>query len=516
MKSIEEVYDIGKERTSGPVKYAFTWALIAGLLTHMSIMVKDIPNHDGLNYIFSSQVNLVAGRWFLAVTNAFSSYHSLHWVDGVMGLFFLAVAAAILVELLQLNSEFAGGVVGALMATFPAVASTFAYVFMLDSYMLAVLLTILAVLLTDRRKKGWIYGMICLMFALGIYQSYLAFAVLLSWYCILRDFASEGELRYKVRKALRFLYMGAAGSALYFIVMKISLAVSGAELLEYQGMDSLNNGFSLKSMLGAIPKMYVDFVEFTVRSKIMVPDATAAFSMGILVGVFFVMLGKLCRWNKWHKKPGFYLLTILTILIWPLGTNVVLLITPDVNYHLIMRFHWVLIPILFLATADRNREIVFRREPVEWAVILSAALLAFNYGLVDNIGYSNLEKRYEKTYAYCLRLLDRIEQTEGYYTGIPVAIVGVVGDESYPSTDLTADVTGSMIGLTGDFLYYTGSNYADFFKYYMGATINLADEETLTELYYNDEYVAMESFPGKTSTKVIDGVLCVKTENFER
>ena len=54
-------------------------------------------------------------------------------------------------------------------------------------------------------------------------------------------------------------------------------------------------------------------------------------------------------------------------------------------------------------------------------------ILVFNYGVSDNIGYSNLEKKYEKTYAYCVRLLDRIEQTPGYYQGIPVAVVGVIG-----------------------------------------------------------------------------------------
>ena len=72
------------------------------------------------------------------------------------------------------------------------------------------------------------------------------------------------------------------------------------------------------------------------------------------------------------------------------------------------------------------------------------------YGITDNIAYSNLQKKYEKTYAYCVRLLDRIEQTEGYYPGIPIAMVGVVGEEQFPSTDLTLPVTSGMIGMNGD------------------------------------------------------------------
>ena len=33
------------------------------------------------------------------------------------------------------------------------------------------------------------------------------------------------------------------------------------------------------------------------------------------------------------------------------------------------------------------------------------------------------------------------------------------------------------------------------------------------KIYYSDEYVAMESFPGETSVRYVDGVIWVKTEN---
>jgi hypothetical protein len=38
----------------------------------------------------------------------------------------------------------------------------------------------------------------------------------------------------------------------------------------------------------------------------------------------------------------------------------------------------------------------------------------------------------------------------------------------------------------------------------------------MSDIYYSDEYIEMESFPGETSVKIIDGVLCVKTENTGR
>ena len=151
----------------------------------------------------------------------------------------------------------------------------------------------------------------------------------------------------------------------------------------------------------------------------------------------------------------------------------------------------------------------------EWGLLAGAGILIFNFAVTDNIAYSNLQKKYEKTYAYCLRLLDRIEQTEGYYQGIPIAMVGVVGDEPYPLTDITGKVTGSMIGMSGDQLLYTGSNYQAFMQHYLGATLNFLPADAMAEMYYSPEYREMESFPGKDSIRIIDGILYVKTENRE-
>ena len=152
---------------------------------------------------------------------------------------------------------------------------------------------------------------------------------------------------------------------------------------------------------------------------------------------------------------------------------------------------------------------------MQWLACLSMLILVIHYGVTDNIAYFNLEKKYEKTYAYCLRLVDRMEQTEGYYTGIPVAMVGVQGSDVMPETDITGDVTSNMIGMTGDYLVYTDTNYQAFLKNYLGVTINLVPDEEMERIYHSEEYRALNSFPGEGSMKVVDGVLYIKTENYE-
>ena len=153
------------------------------------------------------------------------------------------------------------------------------------------------------------------------------------------------------------------------------------------------------------------------------------------------------------------------------------------------------------------------KASISWLSALAATIIVIAYAVTDNIGYTNLQRMYEKTYGYTLRLLDRIEQTPGYYQGVPVAIMGVIGDDEYPPTEVTEPATSEMIGLTGNWLIYSADNYDQFVRYYLGATLNLVPAEKETEIYYSDEYIAMESFPGDTSVQMIDGIICVKTED---
>lgn len=182
-----------------------------------------------------------------------------------------------------------------------------------------------------------------------------------------------------------------------------------------------------------------------------------------------------------------------------------------------MRYQWVLYLILMTAFADRYTAEESRTDVVlQWAALCAAVVLVFDYGISDNIGYSNLEKKYEKTYAYCVRLLDRIEQTPGYYQGIPIALVGVIGYDEFPTTDITGKVTDGMIGLSGDYLIYKGADYQAFMQNYLGATLNFLDSDTVGEIYMTQEYIDMDTFPGPNATKVVDGILYVKTENCGR
>lgn len=113
-------------------KIAFLSCVLLGLIIHMPMLLSDIPNHDGLDSMYFDQNMITSGRWFLMIACGFSSFYTLPWVIGILGLLFLGCTSAALCELLDVRKAWAVVLVSGLLVSFPALASTFAYVFTLE------------------------------------------------------------------------------------------------------------------------------------------------------------------------------------------------------------------------------------------------------------------------------------------------------------------------------------------------------------------------------------------------
>lgn len=508
-----QLWEIVKGKIKKQWVIVFLTTFILGLVAHATIMLQDIPNHDGLSSMYFDQNMITSGRWFLGVACGFSSYFTLPWLIGLLGLLLLATTAVVLTDLLQIDSAWAGSLVGGLLVTFPALTSTFAYVYTLDGYMLGLLLSVLAVWFASKGGKKWMFGALCLAFSMGVYQAYLPFAILLSFYGVLICFIELQGVKEKIKCLTSYLAMGICGMALYYVILQVLLWIQGKQLASYQGIDGMGSlkGFSL---LGTVKAIFQDFLQFTIKGHVLFNNLFSAIALCLLAVLTGIILVVLAHKKGLFKKLWFYLILLATAVILPVATNVILIISPGVNYHLLMRYQWVLFVVLMLAFCCRYVGVLKKNMALgKWVMLLCVFVLTFNYLVVDQIAYSNLDKKYEKTYSYCVRLLDRMEQTQGYYPGIPVAMIGVVSDERYPMTDITGEVTGSIIGTTGDYLLYTSANYASFMKHYMGVELNPVSDEEMLQIYDSKEYRELQSFPDKNSMKVVDGVLYVKTEN---
>ncbi len=510
-------------------EYAFPFlaAIIVGFVTHFYLFVNKFPNADAMTSFYFDQNMVTSGRWFLTVVCGISSYYDLNWIIGVLSVFYLAVASVLLCEFLEIKSLTGRVVVSSLLVTFPAVTATFAYLYTADGYMLAFLLAVSAAYFTKKYKFGFVGGAVCLALSIGSYQAYLSVTVLLCLYSLISLCLQNVSFKKLLSKAWRYLVMGVAGGALYYIVLQICLAAQGKELDSYQGISEMGK-LSLDTLPGMIVDAYYDFAAFALKGNIFLSNGFSAACVLLLTVVVSATALFCYVKNRTYKKWYQTLLLLVFIILIPLGTNVIYFMSPGVNFHLLMRMQWILFPICGVAMLDNlvvpkkalEKEDVQKntKAGVSFALMVScvgylaAAGLSYQFILMDNIAYFNMNERYEKTYAYCLRLIDRMEQTPGYEPGMPVAMIGVLDEEKYPATDITSDVTAAISGSTGDMLIYKGEQYAAFMKHYMNVTINPIVGDQIIEIYNSPEYREMDSFPAENSIRIVDGIMYIKTE----
>ena len=296
MKTPWEFLQYSRNKIKNTWKIAFVSAFVIGLLIHLPVMLSDIPNHDGLSSMYFDQNMITSGRWFLTVACGFSSYFTIPWVIGLIGMLWLSLSSVVLTETMELEDPLTIIGVSGLLVSFPALASTFAYVFTMDGYMMALFLAVLSVLFTQKYKKGWILGGVCLAFSMGIYQAYLPFAILLCVYVILLFFMEEHGVKEKVQYALRYLGMGIAGAVLYYVILQILLKLQGKVLDTYQGINSMEQGGSGQGLLTTLKGMYYDFLAFTLHGDVLVNNIFSFAACAVLMlSVVFLLVRRILK-----------------------------------------------------------------------------------------------------------------------------------------------------------------------------------------------------------------------------
>lgn len=493
-------------------KSAFLGTIIIGILTHLYAMTNNFLTFDSMWNIYSDQNMITSGRQFLTYACAPGSYYDLPMINGLLALLYLGISACLLVEAFHIEGKVLPVLAGGLLVTFPSVASTFAYSYTVDGYMLAVLLSIAAFLVTDRVKWGFLLGIVFLGISLGIYQAEFSFTILVCIFALVLAVLDGYKFKELLGKIWRYLVMGIGGYVFYIITLKIMLALQNTKISGYQGTDRIST-FSLSELPAGLKAAWSNFYYFVRYGGLF--SATAAMKIFYLIfmALGIVALVYLFFKKKTYRNPANIILLVVLAVATPFASCLITILSPDTYFHLLMRMPWTVIMIFMVALLARfNREVSVKFETIISLVMsLSAIILILQFSVASNIAYFNLNERYEKTYAMCVRLVDRIEHTDGYEPGMPVAILGGFPDtDYYPSTDLTVNDLSGYFGVDGDYVCNSSGSYQTFCERYLNFTFPILSLDEEIKLSETDTFRGMGNFPNENSFEIIDNVLVIK------
>lgn len=507
------------KRITGRIKpqwwVAFFACVVVGLLTYMYFMTSNFLTYDSMWNIYSDQDMISSGRQFLTYACGISSFYNLPWINGVLAIFYLALSSVVVVEGLGIQSKTGAALTAGLLVTFPSISSTFCYMYTVDGYMLAVLLSALAFLITDRKKYGFIGGIVLLGVSMGIYQAYLSFTIILCILRLLTDLLDEDKLKPVWDKIWRYMVMGIGSYVFYVITLKIMLKVKDVEISGYQGTDRIGT-FSLAELPAGILEAYKSFGRFVLSANVLTTTIGMKVAVSTIVILAILMYVVCYVAKKRYCSMVRTILVLLLLVVTPIGATIVNVLSPNTFFHLLMRLAWVLFfiyAVLLIEKLTYSNINKFKKikNGVALLSLLCTVVLIFEFSIMANIVAFNMNERYEKTYAICVRMVERIEQTEGYSPDTKVALLGGVLDASYyPDTDSTREDLIGYFGVAGTMCISDTEKFAEFSKHYLNVTIETISLEEEIELTKTEEFREMPKFPAQGSIRYINEVLVIK------
>lgn len=434
------------------------------------------------------------------------------WLIVLFAAFFLAHAAYAIICDLRMQSPLSAVLVCGLMAVSPTLVSTTAtFINWMDIYMCALVLSVLAVHVCARPRWGFAAGAAMIALSAALYQAYVQCAAVFAILLLMRALLCGEDARAVFVRGVRYVLMLLCGLLLYALCLRAVLSATGIALSARQ------NGLAHIGDFGglSLPNLLLDTWLLPLRRAL----SPVAHWPGllriayILLGVFIVAASLLLARIRRLPLPSVALL-ILLLAMMPLGACFTYFIGRGVLIHELMLYSLVILlcaaPVLAgeLQTAP-VRALV--RRAVHAAVALVMAAIIADSALLANEAALRRDLEDQSTRSLLVRVLDRIERTDGYVPGeTQVAVIG-----NLYNSPVAFDRPGFV---PRDVLYGADNNlaltypetYSWYFSQLAGYPIALLSPWETEQLWQDTTIQAMPAYPDAGCIAMMDSLLVVK------
>ncbi|BDH60753.1 hypothetical protein MTP04_08830 [Lysinibacillus sp. PLM2] len=517
----EKAFEKLKQNIKNEWIIAFNAAMIIGIITHLYAFMHRYPNHDSLHNLYSSQAMVTSGRFFLSPAAGISSYFDLPWVIGLFSIFFLALAAVSLVILFEVRKKISIILISGIVVTFPSVSSTFSYIFTADGYMLGIFMAILAVVITKKFKKfGFLIGALLVCLSVGIYQANLSVVLTFTTFWLIHEIIySNNSLKQVWANVLRSGLMIGIGMVGYLIVYKLFTTFFAVQISTYQGLDKVGN-LTLADIPRRISQIIKELKTFFFRGFINGYEVNFLEILNVLlVIVLFVGVIVVIAKKQLYKNSGLLITLAIGVITLPFSYYIAYFMSPSVFYHMLMVFGLSSVYIFIVLMYDKIDE---KQGPVlkierfnSWATVILMTFTIFNFGLIANIAYMNMELRYEKSINVANRLVDRIEQLDEYENIEKIAVYGNVSLHSDLTSKIIPSQIPEMTGSVGEVVFYKPYSYQELLDQFLGYSLKMATDEETEQISQTEQFAEMGIWPAKDSIAVIGDTVIIKFEEVE-
>ncbi|MDD7175289.1 MAG: glucosyltransferase domain-containing protein [Clostridiales bacterium] len=480
-------------------------------------------SHDSLAFAANAdrawQISL--GRFMQPVYWKFRGHVGAPYIVGLMSFAWLFLSVLLVSNILKLQSNVSIFLLtGTMTGSIALVSSNATYIYLSDIYLLALFLNVAAVWLCVE-KKGWmrLFAPIILAVSAGLYQAYLQVFVVLVMIWAVLEILEKGDVWRIIASCLASMAALLIGIALYLLAFKLVLGVTGIVPEDgYNGMTGIGDyaEYDLAALFRGTLLYPVQYMLRGIgKDSYVVILGRATLLVVALASTGFILLKKRRRWPL-------TLSVLLILFLLPAGMNCMYFVSKGLIHDLIIYSYCfadvyaVAVSELAWKTAEESGDIQKERKCPAWLVKTAACLLPtilcillFDKTIYANQLYLKKQLEYDATQTVMTRVLDRIEQTDGYVVGeTPVKFIGTL--DGSPLAKRRKAFLNSYV-VTGAWSNYALTYYGTFWHYFE-VILGYPIQPFKGELDASQAKMAeqMPAFPAKGSVEIVDGVLLVK------
>lgn len=499
-----------------PLRFTFLCVFLFGLIAHAFAFLNTNFSHDGLYVVQTdNEWQISLGRVLQPVYRSLRGWFSAPWLLGLLSLLYIAVSAYLIIKLLDIRSRWGITAVCGFLTVNISITCLFAtYMYCADTFLLALLLAVWGVYVLRRYRFGFLLSAILFSCSMGLYQSYIAVAITLLMILLIQDLLDSTPFRYvlvSACKSVGALLFSALG---YLLLMKLILLFTG--ITPNDGYNTVTGVFDFQGI--SIPHLFLNIytylANFFIRPKSFQPLSSVIVTF-FLGGLAFCSLFGIIRRRRLKKFCTALLIVILCVL--PLGIDFIFLLTKGWTIHHLMIYSFFLVFVFAIMLYEKQR--ISADEAATRPLSLlkhGCVLLCCGIWFLNSIAYANgayLKKDMEEKAGLSLmtRVVDRMEQTEGYVAGeTPVILI----NSDYPgNAELTAfDAYFQETGLEGTLPVTYYATYERYFQYILQQPLLLLPESTANEWAKRETVAQMPAFPHTDSVQMIEGTLVIKLQ----
>jgi|GEM_PF-3398031 len=540
---------------------------IMALVVYRHFYIDELPNPDS---IWNGRYHKESYKWEMALGRYMIRYWQLLFLNTInpvlntiLAIAVNAISAVLIIRFLKINNIILQVTAAVTLILSNHVLSGLSYYYCYVYYAFASLFMVIAVILLQGKKGRHpviilirlLAALILICISLATYQAYISVYVTLVaiWFLnqmliyITNDTADnipeariseankpEDHIKDTIITTLIYISELIAATLVYLISNKILINLNNITMDSGRGFDTIGQ-LNIETVITGITSIYTGFIDFYFGTGMLDNDAIGIISnvsnqaiislkfmnaillIMIIIGLILLIITSTC---KPLLRNIFSILLILTIVMYPVFTMLIVLVAPGCDIYdttgvmmlPCMSYIWLVWAVV-MDNAIKKYSYNVQRAIISVVALLSVLIIYTDISYADDT-QSYMLANMERMSAVGDILSQDIDKYIVKNSDLQVCVLGTIEYGNYP--DDNEAIRARMQWTTA---YYRTvwenvsaqqSIWKKYMKDYYGIKYEAVDTSTAQTIYDSEEFGQMPCYPEERSVAEVDGVMVVK------